>query len=150
MAYKGVFQPINPRKYRGDVKNIIYRSRWEQRFMSFLDRDKDVLEWSSEEFFIVYRCKTDGKVHRYFPDFKIKIKTKTGAIKTKVIEIKPHGQTFRPVKPQKVTRRYLNEAYTYMKNRSKWEAAKEWCANRGYEFEIITEKHLPGVFDLNR
>jgi hypothetical protein len=110
--------------------------------MSFLDRDKDVLEWSSEEFFIPYRCRTDNKIHRYFPDFKIKIRQKGGKIVTQVIEIKPHGQTIRPKKPPRMTKRYLNEALTYAKNKSKWEAAEEWCKNRGYEWVIMTEKQL--------
>jgi hypothetical protein len=141
MAYKGVFKPLNPQKYRGNVSNIIYRSRWEQRFMSFLDRDSGVLEWSSEELWIPYRCKTDGKVHRYFPDFKVKLKTKTG-VKTQIIEIKPRGQCSRPVKPPRITKRYLNEAYAYAKNTSKWEHARKWCKDRGYDFVIITEKEL--------
>lgn len=80
MAYKGRFCPINPHKYNGDPNNIIYRSRWEARFMSFLDKAPDVIQWSSEEFFIPYRCKTDGRVHRYFPDFKVKMKTSKGKI----------------------------------------------------------------------
>lgn len=143
MAYKGTFRPINPHKYKGDVNNIIYRSRWESRFMSFCDRDKDVIEWSSEEMFIPYRCRTDNKIHRYFPDFKIKVKKKDGTISTQVIEIKPHGQTSRPIKPLKMTKRYINEAMTYAKNLSKWEHAREWCKNRGYEFIILTEKQLP-------
>lgn len=142
MAYKGQFKPLNPTKYRGDVQNIIYRSRWELRFMNFCDSNRDVLEWSSEEFFIPYRCKTDNKIHRYFPDFKIKIRQKTGKIVTQIIEIKPRGQTVRPVKPAKMTKRYLNEAFAYAKNQSKWEYARDWCKNRGYDFVIMTEKEL--------
>lgn len=142
MAYRGLFRPINPQKYRGDHNNIVYRSRWEMRFMNFLDCNSDVLEWSSEELFIPYRCRTDGKVHRYFPDFKIKIKKKGGGIETLVIEIKPFSQTQRPVKPPRMTKRYLNEAITYAKNRSKWEACEEWCKNRKYVFKIMTEKEL--------
>lgn len=141
MAYKGKFKPINPKKYRGDPDNIIYRSRWESRFMGFLDRDPGIIEWSSEEFYIPYRCKTDNKMHRYFPDFKVKVRTKTG-IKIQVIEIKPHGQTIKPQKPPKITKRYINEALTYAKNTSKWDFAREWCASRGYDFIILTEKHL--------
>jgi hypothetical protein len=142
MAYRGLFQPLNPQKYRGNSHNIIYRSRWEQRFMSFLDRDKDVLEWSSEEMFIPYRCRTDGKMHRYFPDFKVKYRLANGKTVTRIIEIKPRGQVFRPVKPAKITKRYLAEVWTYTKNRSKWDYAEQWCKERGYEFQILTEKEL--------
>lgn len=142
MAYKGIFQPINPHKYRGDHTNIIYRSRWELRFMSFLDMQESVVEWSSEEFFIPYRCKTDGRIHRYFPDFKVKWRKATGESVVQVIEIKPEGQTRAPTKPKKITRRYINEAMTYAKNQSKWEYARQWCADRNYQFLIMTEKQL--------
>lgn len=142
MAFKGPFQPLNPKKYRGDVNNIIYRSRWESRFMSFLDRDKDVLEWSSEEIWIPYKCRTDGRVHRYFPDFKVKLRKKNGKIVTQIIEIKPRGQTVPPSKPPRMTKRYLNEAMTWAKNKSKWEYARKWCEDRGYEFVILTEREL--------
>jgi hypothetical protein len=110
--------------------------------MSFLDRDKDVIEWSSEEFFIPYRCRTDGRMHRYFPDFKVKLKKADGKIVTQIIEIKPRGQTVPPSRPPRKTRRYITEALTYAKNKSKWEYAREWCKNRGYEFVIMTEKEL--------
>jgi hypothetical protein len=142
MAYKGLFKPINPHKYRGDVNNIVYRSRWESRFMSFCDTNPDIVEWSSEEFFIPYRCKTDGRIHRYFPDFKVKWRKKDGTTVIQVVEIKPHHQTIPPSKPPRMSKRYLNEAMTYAKNKSKWEYAREWCANRNYQFLILTEKSL--------
>lgn len=110
--------------------------------MAFLDRDKAVVEWSSEEFFIPYRCRTDGKVHRYFPDFKIKWRKANGQTITQVVEIKPKGQTVPPSRPPRMTKRYLNEAMTYAKNKSKWEYARKWCDDRNYEFVIMTEKEL--------
>lgn len=110
--------------------------------MSFLDKSSDIIEWSSEEFFIPYKCRTDNKVHRYFPDFKVKWKTKTGKTRVQVIEIKPYKQTMAPDRPPRMTKRYLNEAMTWAKNKSKWEYAREWCADRGYEFVILTEKEL--------
>lgn len=146
MAYKGRFVPINPQKYKGDVNNIIYRSRWELKFMMFCDSTPEIIEYSSEEFFIPYRCRTDNKIHRYFPDFKIKWKNKSGKIIVQVIEIKPDGQCRPPVKPKKKTKRYITEAMTYAKNISKWEYAKEWCDDRGYEFKIMTEKDLGILF----
>ena len=142
MAYKGVFKPQNPSKYKGDPNNIIYRSRWEFVFMRFCDRNSEIIEWSSEEFFIPYKCRTDGKIHRYFPDFKIKWRKTNGKPIVQIIEIKPKGQTMAPTKPPRMTKRYLNEAMTWAKNKSKWEYAREWCKNRGYEFVILTEKEL--------
>jgi hypothetical protein len=59
-----------------------------------------------------------------------------------MIEIKPKRQTTPPPKQQRQTKKYLYEAYEYAKNQAKWEAAKEWCADRGYEFKVLTENEL--------
>ena len=89
MAYSGKFRPINIEKYRGNHLNIIYRSLWERKFMVYCDRNDRIMEWGSEEFFIPYRSPLDGKIHRYFPDFYVKVKTKEGTIKKWVVEVKP-------------------------------------------------------------
>jgi hypothetical protein len=47
-----------------------------------------------------------------------------------------------PPKPKRQTKQYIAEVYEYAKNQSKWEAAREWCADRGYEFKVITEHEL--------
>ena len=39
MAYKGRFIPKYPEKYKGDPTNIIFRSLWERRVMSYLDEN---------------------------------------------------------------------------------------------------------------
>ena len=142
MSYKGKYKPSNPEKYRGDVTNIIYRSLWERKFLHYCDTNDNVLEYSSEEMFVWYRSPVDGKPHRYFPDFLIKVKESTGKIKKYMIEIKPKRQTAPPAKPKRQTKKYLYEAYEYAKNQAKWEAAKEWCADRGYEFKVLTEIEL--------
>ena len=51
-AYKGIFKPNNPQKYKGNVKNITYRSSWEKRFMVYCDKTRQIVEWGSEELFI--------------------------------------------------------------------------------------------------
>jgi hypothetical protein len=140
--YKGIFKPKNIAKYKGDVKNIVYRSSWELKFMNYLDMHKDVLEWSSEEFFIPYRSPIDNKLHRYFPDFYVKRKDKDGKVETLIIEIKPENQTKPPEKKSKVTKKYINEVYTWGVNEAKWKAAQEYCDDRKYKFMILTEKHL--------
>ena len=142
MSYKGKYKPSNPEKYRGDVTNIIYRSLWERKFLHYCDTNDNVLEYSSEEMFVWSRSPVDGKPHRYFPDFLIKVKESSGAIKKYMIEIKPKRQTTPPPKQQRQTKKYLYEAYEYAKNQAKWEAAKEWCADRGYEFKVLTENEL--------
>jgi hypothetical protein len=142
MSYKGKYKPSFPEKYKGDPTNIIYRSLWERKFCVYCDTNERILEWSSEEKCIPYRSPIDGKIHRYFPDFLIKVKESNGSIKKYMIEIKPSKQTVPPQKPQRQTKKYISEVYEYAKNQSKWEAAKDWCADRGYEFKIITENEL--------
>ena len=142
MAYKGKYSPSYPRKYKGDPTNIVYRSLWERKFMVYCDLNENILEWGSEEIVMPYRSPVDGRVHRYFPDFYVKVKESTGKIKKMIIEIKPKRQCSPPVKPKRQTKGYLREAYEYAKNQAKWEAASEWCKDRGYIFKVFTEKEL--------
>ena len=81
MAYKGKYKPSHSKKYKGDPTNIIYRSLWERKFMQYCDSNSNVLEWGSEEIALPYRSPVDNKVHRYFPDFYVKVKEPTGKIK---------------------------------------------------------------------
>jgi len=137
MAYSGRFKPTNPQKYIGDHTNIIYRSSWECRVMAWLDKNPDIISWGSEELVIPYRSPVDGKFHRYFPDFIVKTRNKT-----MIIEVKPDRETKEPKPRKRVTKQYLQEVMTYGINQSKWKAAEEYCLDRGWEFKVITEKHL--------
>ena len=142
MAYRGRYIPTHPKKYKGDPSNIIYRSLWERKFMVYCDRNDKILEWGSEEFFVPYRSPLDGKIHRYFPDFYVKVKTPTGNKKW-VVEVKPKAQCKEPVKnPKRRTKRWLNEVFTYAVNQAKWKSAEEFCKDHGMEFKIFTEDHL--------
>ena len=64
--------------------------------MQYCDSTTNVLEWGSEEIALPYRSPIDNRVHRYFPDFYIKIRETTGQIKRYIIEIKPKKQTIAP------------------------------------------------------
>ena len=141
MSYKGKYKPQNPKKYRGDPTNIIYRSLWERKFMKYCDTRDNVLEWGSEEFCLPYRSPIDGKIHRYFPDFYVKI-NENGQIKKYVIEVKPKKQTIEPEVRKKKTKGYIYEVMEYAKNQAKWNAAREFCEDRQWEFKIITEDEL--------
>lgn len=142
MAYKGKFKPQNPKKYMGDPSNIIYRSRWELLLMRYLDKHPHVLEWGSEELIIPYLSPIDGRYHRYFPDFLVKRINKKGIKETVLIEVKPEYQTVPPKRQDRVTQRYLNEVKTWGVNEAKWKAAEEYCKDRGWIFQIMTERHL--------
>ena len=142
MSYKGKYYPSFPRKYKGDPTNIIYRSLWERKFMVYCDKNDSILEWASEEIAIPYRSPIDNRVHRYFPDFYMKVKEFNGKIKRYVIEVKPAKQTKPPAKPKRQTKGYIREAYEYAKNQAKWKMAREFCADRQWEFKVVTEKEL--------
>ena len=140
---KSRYKPEYPRKYKGDPNNIICRSSWERKFCRWCDLNENILEWGSEEFCIPYRSPVDRRVHRYFPDFIIKVKEQTGDVKRYVIEVKPKKQTRPPVQTtKKRTKTYINEVKTYAVNEAKWKAADEWCKDRLLEFKIITEDQL--------
>ena len=142
MAYRGKYYPSFPRKYKGDPTNIIYRSLWERKFMVYCDKNTKILEWGSEEIALPYISPHDSRVHRYFPDFYIKVQENTGKIKKYLIEVKPLKQTTKPKRPKRQTKGYIREAFEYARNQAKWKAAREYCADRMWEFKVITEKEL--------
>ena len=142
MSYKGKYYPSFPRKYKCDPTNIVYRSLWERKFMVYCDKNQNILEWASEEIAIPYRSPIDNRVHRYFPDFYMKVKETNGKIKNYVIEVKQAKQTIPPKKPKRQTKGYIREAYEYARNQAKWKMAKEFCADRQWEFKVVTEKEL--------
>jgi len=141
MSYKGWFRPKNPKKYKGDATNVVYRSNWELRVMKHFDEDPNVLWWASEELVIPYRSPVDQRMHRYFPDFIVYVKQKTRKEKTIVIEIKPERQTKKPIQKRQ-TKRFLEEAATYAINQEKWRAADIFCQKEGWDFMVLTEKDL--------
>jgi len=142
MAYSGLFRPKNPQKYVGDPNNIVYRSSWECRVMDWLDRNSDIISWASEELIVPYVSPIDNRVHRYFPDFLVKLRNKEGKLKTLMIEVKPKKQTQPPTQQRRITKQYITEVTTWGVNQAKWKAANEYCLDRGWEFKIMTEEHL--------
>ena len=143
MAYKGRYTPKNPKKYKGDYHNIVYRSLWERKFMVYCDNSDNILEWGSEEVIIPYLSPWDGKIHRYFPDFYIKVKQSDGGLKKFIIEVKPKKQCKPPdSSPKRKTRKWFSEVKTWGINEAKWKSASEWCSNNDMEFKILTEDEL--------
>jgi hypothetical protein len=61
-----------------------------------------------------------------------------------MLEVKPAVQAEEPKRPKRKTRRYITEVMTWGVNSSKWDAARKYCDNRGWEFRIITEKDIFG------
>jgi hypothetical protein len=143
MSYKGKYTPINPKKYVGNLSQVIYRSLWERKLMVYCDKNDKVIEWGSEEVIVPYRSPWDGKMHRYFPDFYMKVKQGNGTYKKFIIEVKPKAQCKEPIKsPKRKTKRWYNEVKTWGINQAKWKCAIDYCENRDMEFKILTEDHL--------
>ena len=142
MAYSGKFSPKNTNKYLGDPTNIWYRSLWERRVMVHLDENPNVTEWANEEIIIPYLSPVDNHWHRYFPDFFVRVRNKTGVSEAMILEVKPKSQSVPPQKKSKITRRYINEVMTWGVNEAKWKAANSYCNERGWKFRVITEDDL--------
>lgn len=136
---QGKYSPRYPRKYKGSTP-IIYRSGLELKLMRWLDRNSLVREWGSESVIIPYVHPKDNRTHRYFVDFNFKME-RNGKLKKYLVEVKPSRQS-KPPRKTKNTKSYLYESFTYAVNSAKWSAAEKWCKKHGYEFLIITEKHL--------
>ena len=142
-SYKGKFTPKDPNKYKGNHRNIIYRSMWERRFMVYCDNNVNIIEWGSEEIIIPYLSPLDGKRHRYFPDFYVKVKQHNHVVKKFVIEIKPKAQVKQPkVNPKRKTKAWYNAVREWGKNQAKWESATNFCNNNDMEFKVLTENDL--------
>ena len=83
--------------------------------MKWCDYTTSVQEWGSEEIIIPYISPADGKRHRYFPDFYVKIQNRKY-----LVEVKPFKQTLEPKPQKRNTKRYINEVVTYHINKAKW------------------------------
>tara|TARA_B110000908_G_C10096921_1_gene376745 strand:+ start:146 stop:679 length:534 start_codon:yes stop_codon:yes gene_type:complete len=139
MAYSGKYKVKHRSRYKGDADKVVYRSKWELYCFQWCDNNSEIKSWGSEEVVIPYLWEIDKKYHRYFMDLKVTYKSG----KTVLIEIKPDKETRPPKKPDNPkTRRYINEATTYVKNMNKWSAAQAYALDRGWEFQIWTEHTL--------
>ena len=98
-----------------------HRSGWEQKYMTHLDSDINVVNWSYEKLIIEYvsNIKT-GKIRKYYPDFYVEYKDGSRV----VVEIKP--------------KRKLDQAII----KKKIAAAEQWCVTHGATYKILTELEL--------
>lgn len=137
MAYSGRYRVKNRDKYQGDPDKVVYRSSWEKACFIWCDNNPNIAKWSSEEIVVPYKWDIDKRMHRYFVDLKLTFKDN----KTILVEIKPEKETAPPKRPDK-SKRYINEAMTYVKNMNKWKAANSFAKDRGWEFQVWTEETL--------
>lgn len=108
--------------------------------MVWCDTNPSIIIWASESLVIPYYSPVDNKMHRYYPDFLVKVQTKKGTVKTHLIEIKPRAEQLPP--KTRNQKRLITETATYMVNQAKWAAAKKFCDEKGISFLVINEKDL--------
>ena len=137
-TYSGKYTVKHPKMYKGNLQTVEYRSSWEKACFKWLDGREEVEWWASEEFVVPYYYDIDKKMHRYFVD--LSIKWKSG--KLLLVEVKPKKQTTPPKTKRPKSKQSLNEAYTWIMNCNKWEAADKIAKDNGWEFVIWTEDDL--------
>lgn len=128
---QGYLDVKNMTKYVGP-RPVIYRSSLEFMTMIKLDRNPDVLAWSSECIVIPY-LDSDRKQRNYHIDLVVRMRNGH----TWIIEVKPENQTY-------------PGSYDWEKNSRKWIAAIEWCITKDKTyFAIFTENKMIPSNKLN-
>lgn len=142
---QGYYKVENQDKYIGDLTKIIYRSSWEYRFCRYCDVNDEVLKWSSEPVGIKYISPIDGREHTYYVDFYMRVQ-RDDLYEDYIAEVKPSASLSQPILEGNMTTKKLkNYNYalsTWLVNRSKFAAAKNYAEGRGYKFIIVTEDFL--------
>jgi len=136
---KYVVNPFQPTKKPGGSPRIRYLSSWELQLHEFFDNNPNVIRWSSEGVAIPYVQPTDGKIHRYYPDYWVEFRNTRGQIVQEIIEVKPKTQTRAP---RANSKRKLLEAVQYAVNIAKWRACQQWCKQRNIAFRVVTETSI--------
>jgi hypothetical protein len=133
---QGIFVPTQPKKYIGK-HNPKYRSGWEFTFMQFCDRNKNIIQWSSESIIIPYIHPLTGKRTNYIPDFLVVYENKHGQQKAEIVEIKPKKQSLIESRVASARDRAVVAV-----NHAKWASAMAFCKQNGLTFRVITEDDL--------
>lgn len=133
---RGQYTLKNPEKYLG-LKTPVYRSSWELMFMKTCDENPAIQKWASESIKIPYKDPTTGKPTIYVPDFFIVYVDRNGKSHAEVVEIKPSNHQLL----EKVGKNKVNQ-FQYVKNIAKWEAAHDWCKQKGIKFRVLNENDL--------
>jgi len=132
----GIFTPTNIDKYIGNHAPR-YRSGWELTFMMFLDKNNNILKWTSESIIIPYIHPITGKRTNYIPDFFVVYVNKSGKQLAEIVEIKPKKQSIIESKATSAKDRIVVAI-----NHAKWASANAYCKQNGFSFRVITENDL--------
>lgn len=128
---------LNEEKYIGkNVKNVVCRSRWEERFCSMCDNHPNVVKWASESISIKYMHPLDNVIRTYIPDFYVVYQDAKGKVHAEIVEVKPYNQT-----NPKYAKSYKDQEAVVI-NMAKWKAANAFCKKHGIKFRIINEQNI--------
>jgi len=73
----------------------------------------------------------------------VKYKDKDGTIRNLVVEVKPAKDLKMPeTNPKRRTKSWAYSVKMWVVNQAKWEACREYCKDRGWEFKVFTEREL--------
>ncbi len=138
---QGKYEVINKEKFMG-AKPPRYLSSYELEVFRFLDKNKNVIRWGSENIVVPYENPVKQRKARYYVDIYMEYYDKKGVIHKELIEIKPMNQSKPPVRGKKKQSTYDQESLTYMVNMAKWSAADKYATMHGWVFRILTEQSI--------
>lgn len=139
---QGYYFPVNPLKYIGDDKRVIYRSSLEHLFCVQCDTDPNIIRWISEPDFLQIRYINPFKkrMATYYPDFYVQFQSaKASGVVQAVIEIKADNMINLPkhANPARMSN-YMKKSFIL--NQAKKKAAEIVCAEKGMVYLVLTEK----------
>jgi len=151
MRYNGNRYSVIP-KHQNRCRNklpLSVKSSLERKFIEILDLSDNVVMWKYEPFVIPYysivtRCKCN-----YIPDFIVKVRDDDGNYQHYLIEIKPSAFAKPPRRTKNKSRKqHMQEYLEYLKNVSKWEAAKQFCTRTTppLKFRVVTKSMMSNNF----
>ena len=138
-AHSGTYHVANREKYVG-LHDPQYKSLLECKMMYYLDHNPNIVRWNYEPMPIKYidESTNERKVRNYYIDFTAIVKNRT-SYHTVWIEVKSESE-MRP--PSNRVKDKASAMKIWMKNQSKWKAARELAEAKGIKFVIISEKEL--------
>lgn len=133
----GTYHVRHPEKFMGRYEPI-YKSKLEAKMMFYLDHNENVVKWNYEAFPIKYLDESTNKVRNYYIDFVAIVKAEN-KLQTVWIEVKSESETHPPGKKAAKNQKAVE---LWVKNQSKWKAAKRLAESKGHKFVVISEKEL--------
>ncbi len=158
----------NPSKYLREDHKLTARSGLEIDYFKKFDRNKNIIEWNSENIMIPYEKPIFDKfgnmvrteIRNYIIDVYIKFRNKQGQIEEILGEIKPKAQVFKPMlgkrKTEKGKKNFINEKCRWFINISKWTTAEKFVdtirrkKNRNISFKIFTENEVLNLEEIKK